>query len=380
MNPFRFLFCGLLAVVLLSGLPTHAASQKDMQEQLEKLESKVNKLELTSNPGNPVSAFISERISFGGFFEHSISSVFSAAHTTKVAADSNIMGINIGAKLNEKFRFVSQSLFVLSFPLTNKHDNTLRAFSNTPALGALVAHAYGEYSANDKFRLQMGIGWVPFGIVLANREFPTLIKHGGPMLSSGGLTMPFGVWNGLHALGEFSLDWGTLGYNLYSITPTTDANMMGGGTRLWWASNGNHVRLGASSQILDRSTDTVFNLGTDLELKFGLVGLRTEYVQSIADGEDIRTVYFEPYVELAEGKFVIHGDVDYAKRPLHFSDAATFVPFEKWELGGGVNWLPWRFVRARLLFLYHNYVGASAATGGNSNDFYSVEYSTGIEF
>lgn len=327
-----------------------------------------------------VQAFLSEHLLLGGFFEHAVTGIFSKDHSYLLSANSNILGINLGAKLNDKFRLVTQELVVLAFPLTNPHDVTLRTYSSTPTILALVAHAYGEYSPSEKFRIQTGLGWVPFGIMLQNREFPLLLRRGGPQIASGGLGMPFGLWQGLHMLGDFRTDLGTWGYDLYSLTPTTNVNRLGVGERLRWSSPQDKVKIGISSQTLQRGTDTAFNLGGDLEFKVSQFGLRTEYAQSIADGADLWTAYGQPYVEFAEGKWVLHGDVDYADRPLHASDVATFIPFERLQMGGGVNFLPWPFLRTRLLFLYNRYLGASATSGGLTNNFYTVEYSAGIEF
>lgn len=377
-------FYGALLSLTFVASPLLAAPPKNasLEERVRALEQKTDASRKYAEEGESgkVETFLSEKISLGGFFEHSMTGIFSQDHSSKFSADSYILGLNLSAKLHEKFHFVNQTLFFLAFPLNNQHDATQRAFGNTPAFGSLFAHAYGEYAASERFRLQMGVGWVPFGISLANRELPVLLRRLGPQLASGGLPMPSAAWTGLHVLGEIPITHGTWGYHLYSATPGTDANMIGGGSRLWWASPQGKLKLGASSQIVDRSTDTVFNLGGDVEWKFKRFGATAEYMRSLSSGEDLWTAYAQPYVQLAQGKWVLHADVDYANRPLHFSDGAAAVPFQKWELGGGVNWLPWSFLRARLLVLYNNYTGSSASTGGKTNDYYTVEYSTGIEF
>lgn len=360
---------------------TLAAEPKNLSKRLDDLERKINEIDARdSESGGTVGTFLAEHISLGGFFEHAIIFNESTAAAYQVSASSNILGINLGVKLNDKFRFVTQELVVLSFPLLFEADVTRRTFSNTPTLAALVAHAYGEYTANEKFRLQMGLGWVPFGIMTANREFPLYLRRSGPQIASGGLTMPFAIWQGIHILGDFDTNAGRIGYNLYSTTPTTDATMVGGGSRVWWSAPNDKIKIGTSAQILDWGTDTVFNVGADLDIKYKSFGVRTEYARSFTAGTDIWTAYVQPYLELDEGKWVIHADADYANRPLQANDAATFLPFEKWEMGGGVNYLPWKFLRARLLFLYHDYRGVSATTAGLTNDYYTIEYSTAIEF
>ncbi len=358
-----------------------AAETKDLSKRLDELERKINRIDARDPESEgTVGTFLAEHISLGGFFEHAIVGNFSKDADYMLSAGSNILGINLGVKINDKFRFVSQELVVLTFPFTFEPDVTRRSFSNTPAIAALVAHAYGEYMPNEKFRLQMGLGWVPFGIMTANREFPLYLRRGGPQIASGGLTMPFAIWQGVHFLGTFDTNIGRVGYNLYSTTPTTDANMLGGGSRLWWSAPNDKIKIGTSAQILDWGTDTVFNVGADLDIKYKSFGVRTEYARSFTAGTDIWTAYVQPYFEFNDGKWVIHADADYANRPMQANDAATFLPFEKWELGGGVNYLPWHFLRARLLFLYHDYRGVSATTAGLTNDYYTVEYSTAIEF
>ena len=377
---FCLIFIGVAVIFYHS--PGMAAETNDLGAKVKQLEKRMGAVELQGKEGKgQVDAFLAEHISLGGFFEHAVTGNFSTVHSYQISADSNILGINLGAKLNERFSLVTQELVVLAFPLLNPHDATKRTFSGSPpTIAALVAHAYGEYLVNEKFRIQTGLGWVPFGIAPQEREFPLLMRKGGPQIASGGLGMPFALWEGLQVLGNFSTDSGTYGYNLYTLTPTSNVNRLGTGSRLHWSSPREAVKIGASSQVLKGGTDTIFNLGGDLELKVKLFGLKTEYARSITDGEDVWTAYGEPYVEFPGGKWLVHGDLDYAKRPLQGFDPATFTPFERLQMGGGVNFLPWPFLRTRLLVLYNKYLGASATSGGLTNDFYTVEYSAGIEF
>lgn len=210
-----FIFLGFLA-------PSSMASEiGELKKQLKVLEQKIERLEARENEKSninlekkvseleakekqgkgKVGTFIADHISFGGFFEHAVTANLSEDRPYQLSANSHILGLNLGVKLNEKFRLVSQELFVLGFSFLNPHDVTKRDFGNNPTFGAVVAHAYGEYTYSDKLKIQSGLGWVPFGISLANRELPLLIRRNGPMLASGGLTMSYALWTGLHVLG-----------------------------------------------------------------------------------------------------------------------------------------------------------------------------------
>lgn len=136
----------LCAAFILTGLNARAASSRELQKKVEALEQKVNKLETETVRSKSVGTFFSEHITIGGFFEHAASAHFSKEHKTLLSADTNILGINLGATLNDKFRFTAQQLTILSFPLANEHNATLRAHAATPTIAAFVAHAYGDFS------------------------------------------------------------------------------------------------------------------------------------------------------------------------------------------------------------------------------------------
>lgn len=367
-------------LILFMYSSAYATELQDLKKRIETLEQKQIQTEIKESDGsNKVSSFLGEKISLGGFFEHAVTANFSKDKTFEVAPNSHILALNLSADLHPKFSFVNQTLFFLIIPHNNEHDVTLRSYGAAAAL-SLTAHAYGEYRPSDYFHLQMGLGWVPFGIAAANRELPLFLRRNGPQISSAGLGFPLGVWTGLHAYGNFNTPSGDWGYHVYSTASGTSTNRMGGGSRLFWHSNEKFLSLGFSNQVFMNGTDSAFSLGGDLEIKKSPVGLRAEYARSFVSGSDSWTAYGEPYVELGKGKWIIHGEVDYANRPMISTDPATFTPFERLDLGGGVNFLPWPFLKARLLFLFHNYLGASNTSGGKTNDYYTVEYSTAIEF
>lgn len=172
--------------VLLVGLSLNQPLlAQSLEQKIKTLEKKVSDLEVKeAEAKGRVGTFLAEKISLGGFFEHAVTGNFHPTQGYQFSANSHIFAVNLGVKLNEQFRFVSQELVVLAFPLQNEHNANTRGFSNTATVAALIAHAYGEYAQSEKFKIQTGLGWVPFGIMNQNREFPTLLRRRGPQIVS----------------------------------------------------------------------------------------------------------------------------------------------------------------------------------------------------
>jgi hypothetical protein len=361
------------------------------QEQFERQQSLTYSQSLEGT--GRVNSYFGENLSFGGFFESAITSIsgpsISGPDTeSQASARSNLLGLNLTSEFNSRFRFVSQIITGLSYSLLNPHNNpTLtpnhRQFG-TPALGVIPAQAYVEYSHAPSFNIQTGLGYVPFGNSFQQRE-PVLFKRrGGPQMASSGSSSSVGIafplWMGLHIHGNFPVDSGHWGYNLYSFTPSLYSKSLGGGSRMWWAPSEN-LTLGISGQSGRQSVDTYYAYGADLNLKSGQLGLIAEYAQNqVTNGKPTTTSYYaEPYISSADGTWLVYGAADYLDNPS-YTVSTTPDPYQLWSYGGGVNWLPISYIRYRVGVLAHEYVGPTSSVNGQERRYYSLDLSCGVAF
>lgn len=390
--------CRVVLTILFLCVATlaHAESLKDIEKRLDRIEAEQNQMKVRSEEGKgKVQTFISEKMTFGGFFETGVKGLFGPDTDTQVSADSHVLGLNITADLSERFRFVNQSLIGLTFPFVNPHNNpshaiaglaTKREFSSV-FFGALIAQGYLEYNLSDAFKIQTGLGYVPFGYAYQQREPVLFLRRSGPLMirtgDANGLGVAYPLWSGLHILGSLALGSGHWGYDAYSFTPTTDVKTMGGGARLWWTPPGDRLTIGTSAQIGERGTDTYYALGADARLEFERFGVKAEYGRNMPQGGDPWSFYVEPYVDFFDDRLVLFAMADYIDNTVGVTArGATSVadPFKKWEYGGGLNWLPIPAVRLRFTFTSHDYVGATAVIAGQDRDYYQGDFSTGIAF
>lgn len=387
-----FILCFLIASPSL-----HADKFHDLEKRIKKLEKR--QAELTAKVGGNrgrLRSFIAEDLSLGGFFESNLKIIAGPDTDTQVSAQSHTIGINLSAELADKVRFVNQDLIGISFPLQNEHNNPSHGFATLPTkrtfgtlgFGAILAQGYVEYAPWDSFKIQGGLGYVPFGIAFQEREPVLFLRRGGPQMirnsSINGVTIAAPLWTGLHFLGRFdSFKKGHWGYDFYTVTPPSDPKILGGGGRFWWMAPEDLVTLGTSFQIADRGSDTYQALGTDLSIDLGRFGANFEYARNFSSAKDPWSFYFQPYLELLEGSIILHADVDYLDNAVgatSLGSVSVADPYQKWEYGGGINWLPWSSVRTRLLFLMNDYIGSTALIAGQNRDYFTTEFSLGISF
>lgn len=389
------LFCGLSLVTQAadSDAKKSPTKTKSVEQRLQELEAQQAEFgswysEFYLQSKNRVSPFLGEKLLLGGFFESAITHISGPDTPTQTSANTNILGVNIAADFNEEFRFVVQYLTGLSYTFQNPHNNpaltpSQRAY-NTPSLGAIVAHAYAEYRKSDAFILQSGLGYVPFGHSFQQRE-PVLFKRrNGPQMVStsdaNSVGIAFPLWMGLHLEGSFSVERGRIGYDLYTISPSTYSKNLGVGGRTWW-SDSQKITAGLSLQSGEQASGSYYSYGADVNVKFNSFGFVTEYGQNVAAGStpNMISYYFEPYYILAEGKWLVYAAADYLDNPTHAVGAVS-DPYKKWLYGVGVNWLPVSNARFRLGVLSHDYIGDSESISGQKRDYYSVDFSTGVAF
>lgn len=338
-----------------------------------------------------VRSFFTNTVLIGGFFESGLTGLEGPDTGSQISANSHILGLNVTANLNPQFRFVSQVLTGLSYTFQNPHNNPAlsppkRQFHSL-SIGATVAQGYIEYLHSPGFRVQAGLGYVPFGYALQQRELVLFRRRGGPQLTaasgSNSVGIAFPLWMGVHVLGAFpsgNQDWG---YNLYSFSPFTNSGTLGAGSRLWWRP-AHQFNLGISAQTGKEVDDPYLSYGTDLNLKQGRWGLTAEYARNeVSHQSTNETYYAEPFLTFHDDTFVVYLAADYLNNANYTSvkgDASVRDPYERWSKGGGVNWLPLPFVRLRLGYLQHDYQGNTATIQGQNRDYESYDLSASVAF
>ena len=394
--------CAAIALILLSVRGAQAADS-DVEKRLSDVERKQDEIfkQVNSEQGK-VTTFLNDRISLGGFSETALTGLWGPQTKTQFAETPTNFALNLAVDFNEEVRFVSQTLATVQFPLSNP-DNDFDAPSvglpNTRQFDLLTTslslpQAYIEIGTNPEFSLQVGRGYVPFGIAFQNRDLVLFRRRGGPQMinanNPGNIVIAAATWSGAHLTGTVRLKEGQWGYDAYSLTPASNPSTMGGGARLWVDAT-SHLTLGASTQVFKRHGFTSTTVGADLKYKNGAMGMDAEWATDYtASGFGVSTSYYaEPYVTLFNEKFLIYLAADYLGNPEGetigpFSTGpASFTtpdPFQKWELGGGVNWLPYSFTRFRLGLLYNDYVGSTDDTGDSERNYFSLDVSAGVEF
>ncbi|MEK7357389.1 MAG: hypothetical protein AAB250_13135 [Bdellovibrionota bacterium] len=338
-----------------------------------------------------VRTFLSDSISFGGFFETALTGLSGADTPPQVSAHSNTLGLNVTANYSEKMRFVSQLLTGLTYVFTNPH-NDFRATTpqrqfTTPLFGSLVAQAYSEMLVEQLFNLQIGLGYVPYGHAFQQREPVLLRRRGGPQLGQAGSASSPGIahplWMGFHLHGSKSVDaskrWG---YNAYSFSPVADTKSLGVGGRTWTTID-EKTTYGFSVQSGSMKGGSFTSYGVDIDRYAEWGGFRAEYARNfMSDGTKLaESFYVEPHYNFRPSRLIGFVTADYLDNPFNTtSPTATSDPIMKWIYGAGLNWLPISFARFRLGVFAHRYVGTSEFSGSQRRDYESYELSSGIAF
>jgi hypothetical protein len=392
-------FLALAGMLVSSPLFSARAADrlKKLEERLDRVEEKQQDMEVSFDQRKGrVKTFIADRVTLGGFFESGITGIFGPDTDTQASANNHVLGLNLTAELTDRFRFVNQTIVISSFTLQNPHNNPVHGFAGFPTkrdfgpftFAAFVTQGYMEYVHSDLFKIQAGLGYVPFGTAFQQREPVLFLRRSGPQFLTtsdiaGNVGVSSAVWTGLHFSGETRVAEHHVGYNAYSITPLSDTGMVGGGSRFWWSTPDHMLTLGVSQQAADRGSDTYFSWGGDAKLSFHRFGLLTEYARQFLNGQDVSAFYAEPYVNFFEDRFVVFAEGDYLNFPKGVTSRGgvnVADPYEKWIYGGGINYLPIQAIRTRLTFLVHDYVGATATVAGQNRDYYALELSMGVAF
>lgn len=386
----RFSF--IIATFLFSSFAMGQTSDRldALTKRIEELERQQEELVIQSQTnGNQVNSFLRNNFTLGGFFEAGITEIEGEDTDLQILNSSNILGFNLAADYSPQLHFASQFITGLVTPLQNPNNNpqgepNKREYRNF-IFGAVLTQGYVEYTFSPHFKIQAGLGYVPFGQALQQRELVLFWRRGGPqVIRSNNLVSQ--LWSGVHFLGDFAIDGGgEWGYNLYTANPidTTKVQMMGIGGRLWVSSYNDIFTAGLSGQVGKYSTGTDEVVGADTRLKFGRLLITSEYIRHVTEGSDPFSYYIEPGVTLGDEKFILFAFGDYSQNPLNeLSTSSDKIadPFKKWEYGAGINWLPSVYTRLRLTFTYNDYVGNTARLSGQNRDYHSVDVSAGVAF
>lgn len=366
------------------------ARYEDLNRRIQELERQQDELlESGSRRRTQVHSFLRDNLTIGGFYESSLTAFDGEDTKFHLLNTSNILGINISADFNERIRFVSQILTGLTYPVQNQHNNpaiTPASVSrerevNTPFFGALLTQGYLEYSINRNTRIQGGMGYVPFGYALQQRELVLFIRRNGPqVLRTTHLVSP--LWSGVHLLGQYSLGRRNWGYNFYTTNPidTNTTHVIGVGGRIWGSAFDDKLTAGLSAQSGKYGAHNDEIVGADILWKHSKGSVVSEFVQHMTEGQqDTWSAYLEPSLYIVGDELLLYvfGDYSYSTLP---NTGTNVDPFQKWEYGTGLNWLPTTYTRLRLGLTQHDYVGNTSIVSGQNRDYWSVDTSIGVAF
>lgn len=371
---------------------TKLAELKERLRELEKQQTKMD--DWYSNfyvLGNgKLTPFLKEKVSLGGYFETGIINMRGPNTENQTVAAQQALGVNITAEFSEKLRFVNQTSTVYNIPLLNVNNNPNLTPPQRSYLvkmnGTYILQGYLEYSHNEFFNVQSGLGYVPFGIAFQQRDAYLFHQRGGPQMITNddgfNISVASALWMGLHFYGILPFfEASTVGYDLYSMTPGSNKATLGFGGRLWWAIN-EYTKAGTSFQYGEKMQGSYVSQGFDLDIKYRQYGLLAEY--ATADNSqalDSESYYIEPYYKFLEDQWLIYASVDYL-RSLDRNDVFTQIPdpFEVQVYGFGVNWLPLPNTRYRLGYSKYNYLNEFDSTNGQKKDYEAIEFSAAIAF
>ncbi len=333
-----------------------------------------------------VRSFLNTNLTLGGFFASSLTGEKQENQNLHSASSVNTFGLNLGAEFSDSLAFNSQIINYMILPPQNpENDPQYQGFfpaHNQPQsfqMATAVTQAYVEWSAGDNFAVDFGLGYAPFGIALQLFEPVLFVRRGGPQfLTNNVLVVP--TWDGLRAHGQFPVSSTAFHYDVYTFSSNFNPNSLGMGERLWWRSEDDKFRYGISNLTGKRGFTTFDSVGMDLRVISGNLTLTAEAVKSLGEGTQPWSFYVEPDYSTARDTLILFVFGDYLLDPLASIAPTSQVisgPYQKWEYGAGVNWLPNVFTRFRLSFTLNDYIGSSAAVHAN---YESLDLSVGVSF
>jgi hypothetical protein len=390
MSPRISIFILLISFFIHSA--THAEDRlQQLTKRIEELEKQQEELLLNSFENAPrVNSFFNDKFTLGGFFEPSYTIIAGPDTELQAGSNSHLFGLNFAAEYTSKIRFVGQFITALTAPLGNEHSDPRapsvsanlperREFAEYNA-ASLLTQGYAEYSINQSFRIQTGLGYVPFGHYAQLREPVLFMRRNGPQfLSIKNLFTP--LWLGVNLVGTLSKQ--NAGFNIYTAPSINQSQRPGLGLRVWKRSTDDHLTFGVSSQLGREGTNRYEVLGADLAIEYSTFKIITEYITQIYEGEKPWSLVVSPSFSIYKQEVLLYFFGDYASATKNITGIGTNAipdPYSKWEYGGGINWLPTSFTRYRVGVTFHDYVGGSDTILGQARDYTSLDFSVGVTF
>lgn len=379
-----------LWTVLLSTI----AFAETTEQRLDRLEKTLAEMTAkTYSRQGSLQTYLAESLYLGGFFENSITSVWGPDTPSQLVADSHRLGLNIAADLHSRFRLVTQTSFGFSYAFRNEHNNPNHGSTLIPlqrgfedvTFGSLLSQAFGEYDWSSKLKIQMGMGFTPFGRAYQVRDPVLFLKRRGPqIIRTSGVNRvviadPF--WKGFNIVGALDDQQHYL-FNFYTTSPLDHSGKLGGGGRFSWNPE-SHVTIGASSQTGHQMEESYLSYGADVSWTGERWGLYAEWARLESDVGDNESYYAQVFLKTFEQSLVFFVDTDYLKNSLGqttVGSAAVNDPYIKWEHTIGVNYYFYPNIKVRFDLIYHDYVGNRSVLSGQNRDYYSGSLSSGISF
>ncbi|AZZ35510.1 hypothetical protein CIK05_01400 [Bdellovibrio sp. qaytius] len=356
---------------------------EDLKQRMSELEEKNKALEewysnfYVQGKGR-MSPFLGESISFGGYLETAVQHIYGPDTDAQTSAYSNVLGLDVVAEFSEKIKLHTQAVVYNSMatpnPQNNPNINPPKRKFTTFSFSGLLSYGYVEIDTAEKSSVQIGMGAVPFGRALQNREPTLFLTRAGPqMANQNDTTIISNIWwSGIHLKGAF--------YNLYTFTPIVSPDVMGIGGRLFWSPSDSIVA-GISAQSGVIREVSFYSHGLDFEFKKENWGFLTEYAYVENSGPVLNTesYYFEPYYKFYDNHWVFFVRADYLSFPTRKTGTVS-DPTIKWQNTVGVNYLPLPNVRLRLSYSDHDYVADTDTISGQKRDYESFEFSAATAF
>jgi len=376
----------LIGVVFFLAQAVNADSQMDqLTKRIEMLENNQQELILqTSEENSKVNSFLRSNFTLGGFFEPSYTLIQGPDTSFKAASSANVLGLNFAAEYSNHLRFVGQVLTGLFFPIQNpqndpRHPTFQQRTFGAPFYGALLTQGYLDYEMKNGWNVSGGQGYAPFGYAAQQRELVLFIRRGGPqILRTSELFSP--LWSGFHL--HKTEDYGAyrLGFNAYSFTRFENANTPGIGARVWWENTGGKILTGLSFQTakFNSNMDQIF--GYDVRLKNEDYLLTAEYAIHLRPASNPWSFYVEPSILIFKEEVLLYTFLDFTQSSLNKTTPVLPDPYQKYEYGLGVNWLPTSYTRLRLGVAMNDYVYGNAVVLGKNRDCVTLDISAGVAF
>ena len=390
----RIHIVAFLVAIAIFAFNARGDDLSEVQKSIQELRDQQDDLLQQMSENDKVKTFLNDQINIGGFFDGvATTAIWGPETRTQLSTSSDVLALNLAAQINDEIRFNTQLLFSAVYPLQNPNSNSRASafgLSETRRFSFLettttLPQAYMEYSADSAVAVQVGRGYVPFGTAFQQRDLALFRRRGGPQMlnanTSGNVVLLSSIWSGVHLKGSLRLGLvkeGQWGYDLYSITPSSSPTTIGAGARAWFELTP-QFHFGFSTQEAKRGGQTYDAFGVDTNIRVNRLGIDLEGIfnRSGSSEGNPKSFYLEPYISLLSEKITLYGAVDYIDSPtaqLDVDPAVLSDPYERWEYGGGINWLPYHPTRIRLGFLYNNY------TQVKGRNYSNVDLSVGLEF